>query len=135
MSAPAPTAGPPRVLVVDDDGDIREALASTLADCGYLVDLAENGAQALEVLRAPGRLPRVILLDLMMPVMDGIQFRKVQLSEPALAQVPVVVLSGKGQIASSAAELGIDAFCEKPIHLDELLAVLARFAPLASPSW
>ena len=118
------------VLVVDDDADLREAIGSALEDYGCEVVLAENGAVGLELMR--NRLPDVVILDLMMPVVDGAQFRKLQLSDPSLAHVPVVLLSGHGQVAKQLTGLEIDAYYEKPISLMELLNVLRRYIPLGS---
>lgn len=114
------------VVVVDDDADIREALSTILAAHGYDVLVAEHGGHAIEILSSAGDPPDVILLDLMMPVMDGQQFRAAQLSDPAIASVPVVLLSGDDNARRKAA-VGATAYCTKPIDLDELLAIVARF--------
>jgi CheY-like chemotaxis protein len=119
---------PPLVLVADDDADLREAIGATLEDVGCEVLLAENGAVALEIMR--NRLPDVIILDLMMPVVDGVQFRKLQLSDSSLARVPVVVLSGHGQGPKQLTGLNIDAYCEKPISSIDLLDILRRYVPI-----
>jgi CheY-like chemotaxis protein len=80
-----------RILVVDDDASIREALAESLGDEGYRVVTATNGVEALTLLRPPGELrPCVILLDLMMPVMSGQEFYAEQQRDPALARIPIV---------------------------------------------
>jgi CheY-like chemotaxis protein len=84
---------PRSVLVVDDDEDIREELRDALVEQGWQVTCVEDGAQALEYLRSGAPLPAVILLDLMMPVMDGHQFCEHQSSDPALAGIPVVVVT------------------------------------------
>jgi excisionase family DNA binding protein len=82
------------VLVVDDDQLVRETLGDFLSDEGYRVLLATSGAHALKLLaRSPVR-PSVILLDLKMPELDGWQFRELQLKEPELAGIPVIVLTG-----------------------------------------
>jgi CheY-like chemotaxis protein len=125
---PAEGTSRPTVLVVDDDADIREALEITLTDRGYDVRVAENGAVALRLLRDTAPTPDVVLLDLMMPVMDGAAFREAQLRDPRIAGVPVVVLSGHGQVARKAAALGVDDFCEKPVDIEDLLELLGRFA-------
>ena len=112
------------VLVVDDDKDIRDLLSEALAGEGYSVVAARHGAEALERLRC--RRADVILLDLMMPVMDGWQFREAQLRDPALAGIPVVVMS-----ASDPAGISADARITKPVELDLLLATIERVARLA----
>jgi CheY-like chemotaxis protein len=82
----------PQVLVVEDDAPIREALCAVLRDDGYAVAEAGDGQEALEFLRTHPT-PRVILLDLMMPVMDGWTFLREQAADPALAGIPVVVIT------------------------------------------
>jgi len=114
----ASPAAPRRVLVVDDDDDIRENLVELLACEGYEVTAAGDGRAALA--EAGRARPDVILLDLMMPVMSGWQFREAQLGDPALAGVPVVVLS------AMPADLDVDASLPKPFQVDDLLRLLER---------
>lgn len=114
------------LMIVEDDADISDAMAAALEDHGYAVIVAANGQEALDELRAATRLPRLILLDLMMPVMDGWQFRAVQKAEAALADVPVVVLSAHIDVRSAAEQLGAVAWMKKPIDLRTLLQVIAR---------
>jgi CheY-like chemotaxis protein len=115
------------VLLVEDDTDIREAVGEVLADHGYQVVTAGHGAAALEQLRDGSR-PDVILLDIMMPVMDGATFRAAQKADPALAAIPVVVMTALAS-AKDAPEWGdVAAFPTKPIKLDALLAAVARVA-------
>ncbi|WP_242339575.1 MULTISPECIES: response regulator [unclassified Anaeromyxobacter] len=110
------------VLVVEDDPDIREALAEALGGEGYDVALAENGQDALDVLRDCPR-PDVILLDLLMPVMSGWQFRQEQLADPALAGIPVVVVS-----ASPPGDAQPDRYLPKPFSIDDLLSTVAELS-------
>ena len=84
------------ILLVEDDFDVREALAETLRDEGYAVECAVDGVQALDYLRGGGR-PGLILLDLMMPRMSGSEFRMVQKVDPQLADLPVVLISADGR--------------------------------------
>jgi CheY-like chemotaxis protein len=115
-----------RVLVVDDDPSIREALADLLGDEGYRVTTATNGAEALTLLRPPGELrPCVILLDLMMPVMSGQEFYAEQQRDPELATIPIVVISADGNLALKAAALG-GQFLSKPVRLETVLGLLDR---------
>lgn len=114
------------ILLVEDDFDVREALAETLRDEGYAVDCAVDGEQALGYLR-DGNRPGLILLDLMMPRMSGSEFRMVQKVDPALAHIPVVLLSADGRMEEKAKALQTDGAIRKPIDLDELLAVIERF--------
>src|SRR5688500_17713436 len=102
-----------RVLVVEDDEGIREALCDLLATEGFDVTSAVHGADALEKLRGNGEKPNVILLDLMMPVMDGWAFRAEQRRDPALAAIPVVVITASR--SADVASLEPRAFLKKPI--------------------
>jgi CheY-like chemotaxis protein len=120
-------ASSPLVLVVDDDPDIREALIDVLSDHGYEAKAAANGREALNLLRA-GKRPRVILLDLMMPVMDGVQFRQEQLQHPELRDLPVILISAGNDVAQIAEQLGVSISLRKPIDLDVLLEQIARCA-------
>jgi CheY-like chemotaxis protein len=115
------------VLIVEDDRDIREALAEVLEDGNYRPIHAADGAAALQTLRAAPRAPCVILLDVMMPVMDGRQFRAVQQEDPALSGIPVVVLSAHAEGTSAAAQMKASAFLQKPIDLRMLLETVERF--------
>jgi CheY-like chemotaxis protein len=115
-----------KVLVVDDDASIREALADLLGDEGYRVTTATNGAEALTLLRPPAELrPCVILLDLMMPVMSGTEFYAEQQRDPALARIPIVVISADGNVGLKAAAFGGE-FLSKPVRLETVLGVLDR---------
>jgi CheY-like chemotaxis protein len=80
-------------MVIDDDHDIRESFASLLTDAGVEVTVARNGREALDVLRAAAAPPCLIFLDLMMPVMDGFEFRQEQSRDPGLADIPVIVIT------------------------------------------
>ena len=115
------------ILVVEDDFDIRDTMAQILEGEGYAVVGAAHGKEALEVLRA-GATPSLILLDLMMPVMNGWEFREAQRADPALAPIPVVVISADAGIHEKATVIAADAYLKKPIQLDALLAVVARYA-------
>ncbi len=110
------------VLVVEDDLDIREVMRMILEASGYRVLEAGDGAEALAVARA--HRPRIILLDLMMPGMDGFQFREAQLQDPAIAAIPVVIVSGGGAVPEKAAELGAAGYLIKPTDVQRLLAIL-----------
>jgi CheY-like chemotaxis protein len=112
------------VLVVDDDRDICEVVQTVLELEGYAVDTAGDGAEALARLRAGVR-PSVIILDLMMPNMNGFQFREAQQQDPELRAIPVVVLSGDGRAAIKAATLGVEGL-RKPVELDVLLDAVRR---------
>lgn len=111
-----------KLLVVDDDPDVCDTMQVILESYGYHVDIAEHGMDALHKLRS-GEPPSVILLDMMMPDMDGLQFRQEQLRDPKLAKIPVVLVSASGEVATKAAALGVTGLT-KPIDLDVLLATL-----------
>lgn len=115
------------VLVVEDDFDIRGVIRIALEAEGYTVATAENGREALDYLKAVG-LPRLILLDLMMPVMDGWEFRAAQQADPAWASVPVVVISADGRVSEKAQALGAAGGLTKPIDLDALLDTVRRLS-------
>jgi CheY-like chemotaxis protein len=108
-------------LVVDDDADVRTALIEVLEDEGYKVQSARNGAEALQLVNGPDR-PSVVILDLMMPVMDGHEFLERVKSTPA-AVIPVVVVSASST-RRTPSEL---PFLRKPVQLEALLGVIQKF--------
>jgi len=111
------------ILIVDDDLDIREGLSEVLEERGYAILSAANGREALEGLRSGSR-PCVILLDLMMPVMDGYEFRAEQRKDPALASIPVVIITAGA--ADQREEIEASAVLRKPLDLRELVDVIQR---------
>ncbi len=113
------------VLVVDDERDIRDAIAELLTDEGYEVEGARDGAEALE--KARDCHPVVVLLDLMMPGMNGWEFRARQRGDPELSRIPVIVVSALGKVP------GVDAagYLQKPFELDDLLSAVRRHARAA----
>jgi CheY-like chemotaxis protein len=121
---------PKRILVVDDDRAIRMLLSDALDLEGYVVTTASNGAEALA--RMDGdELPDAIVLDLMMPVMDGRTFLQHCHAEARFAGTPVVVLSASHNLTELARELGARACMAKPFDIDVLLAVVNRLvAPI-----
>jgi two-component system chemotaxis response regulator CheY len=118
-------------LLVEDDFDVREALVETLRDRGYLVESASDGEQAMQLLRAGAR-PGLILLDLMMPRMSGSEFRFAQLLDPALASLPVVLLSADGRMEEKAVALKVEGAIRKPIDLDQLFSIIERVRSLGA---
>jgi CheY-like chemotaxis protein len=120
------------VLVVDDDPAIREALADLLGEEGYRVVTAMNGVEALDKLREPSQArPCVILLDLMMPLMNGHQFFAEQQQDRTLASIPIVVISADGSLRQKAAAFGGE-FLAKPVRIETVLAVVERHCAAAS---
>jgi CheY-like chemotaxis protein len=114
-----------KILVVEDDADIREVLVQVLEFEGYQVITAENGREALERL-SNAELPGLILLDLMMPVMDGWRFREAQLSNTKISGIPVVVLSADGNLQQKAATIHAAGYLKKPVELETLLNTVGR---------
>ena len=113
----------PSILVVEDDAGAREALTDILRDEGFEVRGAANGREALDQLEG-GMRPCVILLDLVMPVMDGWEFRQRQLREASLAPIPVVVLTATAGEGPEAVPPG--DVLRKPVDFDALLARVER---------
>jgi CheY-like chemotaxis protein len=109
------------VLVVEDDPDLRKGICTVLDDAGYTSWPAENGEVALA--RAREERPCVILLDLMMPIMNGWEFRSEQLRDPRLSSIPVVIMTADGRASDKARTLHAD-YLRKPIHLDALLEMV-----------
>lgn len=113
------------ILVVDDDIDLRESVVECLTEEGHSVLMAENGSRALELL-ASGLAPDLILLDLMMPEMDGRAFRARQLEDPKLSAIPIVVFTAHAASHEVADELGAVGLLKKPVRLETLLAAVER---------
>jgi CheY-like chemotaxis protein len=121
----------PRVMVVEDDDDIRDSLIDVLHDFGYLTSSASHGRDALDQLHDGSPRPTLILLDLMMPVMDGPAFREQQLKSPELAGIPVVVISAFHDLERIIASLQPAAYLAKPIDVARLLQLVERYAACA----
>jgi CheY-like chemotaxis protein len=117
-----------KVLIVDDDVATLDGLGGLLEVEGYRVERAADGAEALEKLKA-AEPPRLILLDLKMPVMDGWQFLSERAKDPALARIPVVLLSGLPFIPNAT---GVADFLAKPINPARLLDAVARICGATS---
>ena len=121
-------AAPATVLVVEDDAAVAEYMIFVLEDAGYNVALASNGLDALRYLEAHPQ-PSLILLDLMMPIINGWAFRAAQQRDPAFAAIPVVIMSAGTNDEIHARELGVAAYIAKPMPPDALVAVIARYCP------
>src|SRR5262249_31758964 len=113
------------LLVIEDDPVLRNALALYLERKGYRVDAATDGRAALEWLARAAR-PDLIILDLMMLEMTGMEFREGQLSDPALATIPVIVWSAASDIARKADVMGDVVYLQKPVDHDRLMAEVER---------
>lgn len=109
-----------RVLIVEDDGDIRRGLAELFLEEGYAVETASDGAEGLRV--AGTFRPELVLLDLAMPVMDGLRFLERWRAAPATADVPVIVLTARHAVELPPSEILVS----KPFDVGPLLALVQR---------
>jgi CheY-like chemotaxis protein len=116
------------ILLVDDQADSRDALATLLRGEGFAVREASDGQEALDLLYEGPR-PCLIVLDLMMPGMDGWEFRQRQLKSPQFARVPVVVLSGHANLSAAATGLSAQEVMAKPVELGRLLDLVRDWCP------
>lgn len=115
-----------KLLLVEDDGELRQSLCDLLQDAGFEVECAENGRVALTYLE-DSVAPCVVLLDLMMPVMNGWEFREAQSRNEKISGIPVVIVTADGRADLKAETLGAVGYLRKPIQVDRLLGLLAQF--------
>jgi CheY-like chemotaxis protein len=118
-----------RVLVVDDDPDIRAFVELALEDEGYEVASAVDGEALVQ---AREQHPDVILLDLMMPGMDGVEVSRRLRDDPATAAIPVIVMSAHDRIRALAAQMAVQDRLPKPFQIDQMYATVARWRPAAA---
>ncbi len=123
--------GASTVLVVDDDKNVRDLIRAVLSGQGYKTAVAVNGKEALAYLKKSSRPPGLILLDLMMPVMTGWEFRKVQQSDPALASIPVAIITGLTGVEDKALAIGAVDVLTKPSRVEALTSLVSRFCSIA----
>ncbi|MCA1580520.1 MAG: response regulator [Acidobacteria bacterium] len=114
------------MLLVEDDADLRQSLSDLLRDAGFEVAVAENGLVALTYLEDSPP-PCLVLLDLMMPVMNGWEFREAQTRNHKLSDIPVVILTADGRAELKAESLGAAGYLRKPIEVARLLGMLAEY--------
>ena len=119
-----------RILIVEDDRDLALLEAEILESAGYSTAIAANGWEALHRLQTSDR-PDLILLDMMMPMMDGWKFREEQRKVPSLASIPVVVVTADGDARGKAASIQAAGYASKPITIDRLLEAVERICGLA----
>ena len=115
------------ILVIEDDSAVREMLVQTLEEEGFVAVSAADGMEALRYLQTSSRLPCVILLDLMMPRMNGWQFREIQQSHPAIGSIPVVVLSARPDVRAHHTAITVDGYLPKPVNFDLLMKFIRRY--------
>lgn len=127
-------ATPPTVLLVEDDRDIREAVLEALEDEGYSATGAIDGLDALATLRRSEMLPDLILLDLMMPRMNGTEFQAEMAKDADWSSVPIIVLSAHAQVGAKAAAMGAAGFLKKPVKLGALFELVTRVLSDGGPA-
>ena len=115
------------ILVVDDDVDMRTMLCVVLSAEGYSAVGVADGVEALQQLRSDGP-PSLMLVDLMMPRMNGEDLMRAMTQDPSLARIPIAIISGQLTARPSAQIPGVIARLVKPVELDELLTVVQQFA-------
>lgn len=120
----APFAKEHLILVVEDDPDIREVTVQVLEDLNYKVLAAENGQQALTLLQEMPQLPCLILVDLMMPIMNGWQLLEAMAKDERLAPIPAVVMSAVTETYTT--QLNVAAYLRKPASYEQLMTVLEQ---------
>jgi CheY-like chemotaxis protein len=114
------------LLLVEDDRELRESLAELLEDSGFDVQCVENGREALDYLEGSPP-PCLVLLDLMMPVMNGWEFREAQAKNDKLSGIPVVILTADSRADLKARALGVADYLHKPIDVERLLGMIQRY--------
>ena len=119
-----------RILLVEDTDDVGDAMADILEAKGYAVARARNGAEALAALRRD-ETPCLIVLDLFMPGMSGVEFRRIQRADPTIAGIPVIVVSGVAGMVREMESMGVVRCFRKPVDLGELLGVVTELCPAA----
>jgi CheY-like chemotaxis protein len=123
--------GPGRVLIIDDDPDVRELFQDILRGAGFDAVVAESGAQGLAVLRSDPQI-RVVLLDLLMPEMDGWRFRHHQLSQPQFAAIPTVIVTGAPLGGAAHEQLQAADYLSKPVPREQLIGAVAKYCERSS---
>lgn len=115
------------ILLIEDDEAILEGLKELLRIEDFNVVSASNGKLGLDYLQSCSDLPRLIILDLMMPVMDGFQFRKAQLANPKIRDIPVLVMSADGRVKTKQEILEVQEYIKKPIDIDLFVKTIRKY--------
>ena len=116
-----------KIFLIEDDRDICANLEDLLTSEGYETEVAFDGRDALDRLKGEVNLPSLIILDLMMPKLDGFEFRKEQEKDPLLTNIPVVVMTADGKIEAKSRKVRAKAFLKKPVDIYDFLAVVRQF--------
>lgn len=132
-SSTAKPQGPGRVLIIDDEPDVRDLFRDILQGAGFDAVSAASGAEGLEILRTDSRI-RVVLLDLLMPEMDGWRFRHHQLSQPRYAAIPTVIVTGAPLGGVAHEQLQAADYLSKPVTRERLIATVAKYCDPGSAS-
>ncbi len=114
-----------KILIIEDNPDISLALSEVLSDCGHKIDIASNGKEGLDRLYNH-ELPDLIILDMFMPVIGGVEFRKRVMEIPALAFIPIIGMSADALGKRRCLSCGIEYFLHKPFELPDLMKILDR---------
>jgi CheY-like chemotaxis protein len=117
-----------QVLIVEDAIDIQMLLGRVLESAGFSVSTASNGREALELLQSSDTTPKLIILDIMMPELDGYQFRKEQEKDSRLIEIPIVVMTAWADIESKAMQIGAKGYLKKPfVDIETILSTVEKF--------
>jgi CheY-like chemotaxis protein len=116
------------ILIIEDDKGIQETLSAVLQEDGFSVVIKNHGLEGLEYLQSASKLPDLILLDLMMPIMNGQEFREAQLKNTYYRAIPTVILSAQTQNMFSEDFQKLD-FIKKPFGLDDLFNMVGKYLP------
>jgi CheY-like chemotaxis protein len=116
-----------KILIIEDNQSIRSIMKMALEESGYEVLVSGNGYDALELLLEIKKLPSLIILDLMMPVMNGFEFRKTQLQDSRLANIPVILLTANNAFQEQKEKLQAHEFLNKPVDIKDLLYIIENF--------
>ena len=113
-----------KILIVEDDPSIRNSLREILEGQGYEMDVAKNGLEAFRVLTEKGFVPDLMILDLMMPEMNGFEFRELQMEDPRFSHIPVILLTANNRFQEYKEPLKAFEFLNKPLEVDDLIFVV-----------
>lgn len=116
-----------RILIIDDNVSLVGALKELLTITGHEVITAHNGHEALQLLSSLKELPALIILDMIMPVMNGLEFRAAQLQDPTLSHIPIILLTANNSFKDSKEKLQAYEFLNKPVDSKDLLYVVENF--------